>query len=103
MHRRHIVGNLLEPLGHGRYRQDDVDHARGDGAARHGVVLGVFGLLGERDAALLLDARQPQRPVRPAARQHDADRPRGVYIGQRAEELVDGNTTALRRLRRLDA
>lgn len=93
---RHVVGNLLEPLGHGRHRQNDVHHAGRDGAARHGVVFGVFGLLRERDAALFLDARQAHRPVRPAARQHDADRARGVHVGQRAEEFVDGDARALR-------
>jgi len=87
---------LLRDVGH---RQNDVDHAGFDGAARHRLELRIAGFLRQGDAALFLDARQPHRTVGTAAGKHDADGVGVVGVGQRAEEQVDGHLHAALALR----
>ena len=95
--REKLVGDL-------RRRQDDVDLAGGDGARRHAVVLGVGRRLRDDDAAMLLQARDAGRSVAAGAREHDADRPLAVGLGQGAEEVVDDDvaTAGARRLRQAE-
>jgi len=52
-------------------------------------LLGIRGQLGEGDAVVLLDARQPRGAVGTHARQHDADGHFLVCDGQRTEEHID--------------
>ena len=81
-------------------RQDVVDAAVRDRAARHAVLLRRLLVLGERDAALGLDRLEPERPVRAAARQDDADRLGAVDAGHRAEQMVDRHVRPARQPRR---
>ena len=86
---------LLRDVGH---RQNDVDHAGFDGAARHRLELRIAGFL-RQVMPPVPDARQPHRTVGTAAGKHDADGVGVVGVGQRAEEQVDGHLHAALALR----
>ena len=89
------VGDVGDQLGrHLGRRQHVVHQTGGDGAARHAVVLGGFRVLRHRHAALALDRAQPQGAVAAGAREHDADGPFVLVLGQRAEEEVDRQALA---------
>ena len=77
-------------------REREVGPAAVDRAAGHAVVLGGGGLLREGDAAGLLDRLQTERAVRAGPRKDDPDRARALILGQRAEEIVDGEVRATR-------
>ncbi len=74
--------------------QHPVDHSGGDCRARHPGVLGLVGVLGNRQAAALLDALDADRAVAIGAREDDRCRARPVGIGQGAKEHVDGDAPA---------
>ena len=78
-------------------RQNKVHQAGGDGAVRHPVVFGGFGLLRHDHAALALDRPHPQSAVAAGAGEHDADGALMLILGQGAEEEVDGQALAVRR------
>ena len=78
-------------------RQHIVHQAGGDGAARHAVVFGGFGVLRHRHAAFALDRPHPLGAVTAGAREHDADGPLALVLGQGAEEEVNRQTMAARR------
>ena len=78
-------------------RQHVVHQAGGDGAARHAVVLGGFGVLRHDHAALALDRPHAQGAVAAGAGEHDADGPLVLVLGQGAEEEVDRQALAARR------
>jgi len=65
--------------------QDEIDAAGSDGAARHARMLGRLLLLGERNAAAALIASSPSVPSVPR-RQHHADRPIPLIVGQRTQK-----------------
>lgn len=79
-----------ELLGHGGRRQHVVDRAGGDGAARHAVVGGRLGGLGDGHAALALDRAQAEGEIAAGTREHDAHGALAQVGGQRTEEVVDG-------------
>ena len=108
--RRHLLGigdldppgvapELDQPIRNLGDRQDDVDLAGGDGAARHAVVLGILGQLRHDDAAVLLQAADAGRAVGPGAGEDDADGALAMRLGERAEEQVDDDMPAARPLR----
>ena len=57
-------------------------------------MLGLVGVLRDRQAAALLDALDADRAVAVGAGQHDRRRVRAVRVGQRAEEQVDRDAPA---------
>jgi len=85
------VGVAADPrklAGDGCGRQHEVgDRCR---ALWHTGVLRGFRVLDERDAALRLDRPQAERAVRPGPRQDDGDGPGLLLLGQRPEQVVDG-------------
>ena len=92
------VGHIGEELGgHLGWRQHVVDLPSGNGAARHAVELGAFGGLGHGHAPLAFDGAHPLRAVAAGAREHDADGPLPLVLGQGAKEEVDGQPQAPRR------
>ncbi len=60
----------------------------------HGVVLGLVRVLGDGQAAALLDALDADGPVAVRAREHDGRRVGAVGVGQRAEEQVHRHALA---------
>jgi hypothetical protein len=90
---RDVGDQLRRHLGR---RQHEVDQPGGDRAARHPIVLGGFGVLRHHHAALALDRPQPQRTIASRARQHDADRPLVLVLGQGSKEEVDRQPQASR-------
>ena len=65
------VGDQL--VGHLGGRQNVIDQAGRNGAARHAVEFGGFGRLGHRHAAFGLDGAHAQGAVAAGAGEHDAD------------------------------
>ena len=57
-------------------------------------MLGFLGILGDRQAAALLDALDADRTVAVGTRQDDRRRVRAVGVGESAEEQVDGDAAA---------
>ena len=57
-----------EDFGNLRYRQHQVHGARQDRAARHAVILGLVGILGDDEPALLLDRLQSEAAVAAGSR-----------------------------------
>jgi hypothetical protein len=96
----HIGDELGGHLGRGQFV---VHKPRGDGAARHAVVFGGLRVLGHNHAALALDGPHPQGAVAAGAREHHADGPLALVMGQRPEKEVDGQALAAwgRRLQQL--
>ena len=93
------VGHIGDQPGwHFGRRQNIVHQAGRDGAARHAVVLGGVGGLRDDHAALALDRSYPQRAVAAGAREHDADGPLVLILGQGSEEKVDGHPQTARRV-----
>jgi hypothetical protein len=90
----HVLPQLQQALRHVAYRQHEIHRAGADGVARHVVVFRVLGCLGQRDAAVLLDAADADRAVRTRAREHDGYGVRPAFDGQRAEQEVDGEDAA---------
>ena len=64
---------------------------------RHAVVFGGFGVLRHRHAAFALDRPHALGAVAAGAREHDADGPLALVLGQGAEEKVDRQAMAARR------
>ena len=64
---------------------------------RHAVVFGGFGVLRHRHAAFALDRPHPLGAVTAGPREHDADGPLALVLGQGAEEEVNRQTMAARR------
>ena len=83
-----------EPPRHLGRRQYIVHQAGVDGTVRHAVVLGGLGVLRHRHAAFALDRPQAQGPVAAGPREHDADGPLVLVLGQRAEEKVNRQAQA---------
>lgn len=82
--RRQLVGDSVR-------RQDKIDGVGRDRGARHaGEFCRVF-ILGEGNAALLLDRLQAQGSIRRRPRQDDPDRLTFPIERQRTEERVDGH------------
>jgi len=75
-------------LGH---RERPVDHAGGDGAARHGGMAALLRVLRDRQAAPFLDPLDADGAVALGARQHHRRAVRAVRVGQRAEQQVHGD------------
>ena len=83
-------GHIGDDLGgHFSRRQFEVHHAGGDDAARHAIVLGGFGFLGQHQAALTLDFARPQRAVAAGAGEHDANGPLVLVLCQGTEEKIN--------------
>src|SRR5262250_3351624 len=76
-----LVGDLLG-------RRDEVHQAGADGAAHHAVILGP--LLGDGEAAMLLDRPQAECAVAAGAGQDYASRVLALGLGEGEEEAVDG-------------
>ncbi len=57
-------------------------------AARHGVVLGLAGFLGDGQSPAFLDALDADSPVAVRPGEHDRRRARAVGVGQRTEKQV---------------
>ena len=70
-------------------RQDVVDAAGGDGAARHAVIFGRGRVLREGHAAARLNFRHPQHAVRTRPGEDHANRAVAQFLGKRAHEMVD--------------
>ena len=87
-----------ERLGDGGGRQLRVDHPGVDGAARHAVETGHAGLLTEDQAAGPVDVDDPARTVTAGPRQDHGDGARAHVLGQRPEEVVDGQGQATGRI-----
>ena len=81
-----------------RGRQNQIHEVGGDGAARHGVVLGVGGVLGDGDAAVFFDSLEAEGAVGPCPREYHADGVSPVSGGQGAQKYVDGHAPAARLL-----
>ena len=64
---------------------------------RHAVVFGGFGVLRHCHAAFALDRPNPLGAVTAGPREHDADGPLSLVLGQGAEEKVNRQTMAARR------
>ena len=71
-----------------------IDRAIGDGGARHAIVPGRLGILGEGNSSLGLDGLEPERSIGAVAGEDDADGSALVGFRQRAEQLVDGHVDA---------
>jgi hypothetical protein len=70
-------------------RQHKVDEARRDGVLRHGIELGLLGVLRDRQTALLLDSPEPEASIRASSRQNDPDAAMRMRIRQGLEEMID--------------
>ncbi len=91
------VGDQL--LRHLVRRKDIVHLAGGDGAAGHSVVGRRFRALDHGHSAFALDRFETQGAVGAGAREHDADRPLMLVLGQGAKEKINRQTQAPRRPR----
>ena len=78
-----------EARGHLGDRQNPINHAGFDGAARHLVVLRVRGFLGDGQSAALFDALETDGAVGIGARQNHADGARLLRFGQGAKEQIN--------------
>ncbi len=78
--------------------QDEIGDAGLQGALGHAVELGRFGALDQDQPSRVVDGADPAGTVAPSAREDDADRPLAHVLGQGAEEMVDGQRQALRRV-----
>ncbi|KAF1067959.1 MAG: hypothetical protein GAK45_01524 [Pseudomonas citronellolis] len=78
--------------------QDEIHLAGGNGAARHVVVFGIAGRLGDGHPTLLLDPAQPGGTVAALAAEDDAHGMLGVGVGQGAHENIDGDMPGLARV-----
>ncbi len=94
-----MLAEADELLGELPDRQAIVDDARVDRAPRHPAELGRRRLLGERDAARLLDGLEPLRAVGCRPREDDADRPAPSLGSEGTQEEVDGQVLRLRVVR----
>ena len=83
----HGIGD--EPRRHFVRRQFVVHQAGGNGAARHAVELGGFGILRHDHAALALDCAHALGSIASHARKHNADGPLTLVLGERTKEKVD--------------
>ena len=83
-----------QPRRHVGDTQHPVDEAGGDRRTRHARVLGLGRVLGDRQAAALLDALDADRAVAVGPRENDRRRARSVRVGQGAKEQVDGDAAA---------
>ncbi len=86
--RRNLVG-----------RQNQIDQPGGDRAARHAVERGVFRVLGDHPATSLADRCEAQASVSACPRHHDTDRPVAAGCGQRMQQEVEGQTSAVTLIR----
>ena len=75
--------------GHFAGRRDDIGEPGIDRAARHGIELGGFRRLHQRQAAPLADRREAGGAIRTHAGQDDADRLFAPVFGQAGEKGVD--------------
>ena len=78
-------------------REHVVHQPGGNGAARHAVVLGRFGILCHRHAAPAFDRPHSLRAVAARAGEHDADSAFMLVLCERAEEEVDRQAMTARR------
>ena len=88
-----------DPPGQLVGRGDDVGEPGGDGTLRHAVELGRGRVLDEREPGLLLDRAEAEGAVGAHAREDDPDALLLQVGGEGAEEEVDGETQAPRRVR----
>ena len=89
-----MPGNANQLAGDAFGRQDKVDRAGGDDAARHAVMLGGGLILSEGDAALGMDFGHAQGAVGAGTRENHADGVGALIFGERAHESVDGHGLA---------
>ncbi len=91
-----MAGDACQFLGDLSRRQHKISRAElSAGAARHVGILGAFLILRERDAALGLDGRQAQRPVRAGAGKNHPDGLAFPVLRQGAEKNVDHQPVAI--------
>ena len=91
-----MAGDASQLLGQ-RTRRHHRVHATGvDGAARHVEVFCRGLVFGKGDARFGLDGQQADGAVRTGAREHHADGPTSLLLGQRLEEMIDGHVQPLR-------
>ena len=69
--------------------EHSIHHAGANRRERHALVIGLLGLLCQRDPADLLDSPETLRAVAAGTGEHDGSRQRTVGLGQRAKEEVD--------------
>ena len=81
-------------------RHDEIHAAGGHRIDRHGGIFRGFVVLGKGDTAGRFDREQPLRAIRAAAGKNDADCTVTLFLGQRAQEMVDGRVNLLRVLAR---
>ena len=91
---RGVSDQLLRHFGR---RHDVIDETRGNGAARHAVEFGRFGILRDDQAVLALDGANAKCAVGPGAGKDDPDGALALVLGEGAEEEVDGQTLSARR------
>ena len=90
---------MLEDLGGElRRRQDKVDQAGGNGAARHRLKFCLLGTLHHDHPAVLLDGLYAQGAVRAAAGKQDASAV-GMSLGQGAKKHVNRSPAPARRFK----
>src|SRR6185436_10019594 len=78
-----------------------VDETTANRVARHRIVFGFFGILGERQSVMLLDALQSVSAIRTHSGEHDTDRIFFMRLAERAKETIDGNLLSLAEVSRV--
>ena len=89
-----MVGDANQFAGNAFGREDKINGAGGDDAARHAVMLGGGLILSEGDAALGMDFGHAQGAVGARTRKNHANGVGALIFGERAHEGVDGHGLA---------
>ena len=97
---RNLMDVLDDARTQGVRRQDGVDQAGGDRAARHAVEFGRLRLLGEQQTAGVVNGDRAACTVRSGAGEHHSDGLFAELLGHRGEEEVDRQGESARVLRR---
>ncbi len=86
-----MAGNLDQLFADQRGRQNEIRASGGDRGVGHAVVFRGILALSQRDPAAGLDGLQSERAIRTCPRQHYADGPVRLLLGQRLHEPVHGH------------
>ena len=78
-----------------RQRENEIDGAGHDGAAWHPVVVGLFRILCDNQAAHLLDRLCPNATIGAGSREDDADGALTELLGERVQQEVERQSHAL--------
>lgn len=90
-------------LGDLRHRRDQIHRPGTDGAARHAVVIGLLGILGDGEAALHPDGLEADGAVRAGSRKHHPHGGVAIFARQRLQQEIERQARAVRRLGRGEA